>query len=155
MLSAMRARYVERRKRGPPQIIVEDADTAALDDIERARYGISRNRQARRQGFEHDETESIGAARENEHIGRGIKPRQGRVLPPPEKMRVGKTATQRGERRPLAHDELRARQVEAKKSRQILFLRDASDIEKDRPLELGQLVAHGRIEERGIDAAAA
>ena len=69
-----------------------------------------------------------------------------------EKMRIRKTALQLGARRPVADDDLRARQVEAQHRLQILFDRHAADVEKDRPRQTDR-AAIARMVERVIDAA--
>ena len=69
-------------------------------------------------------------------------------------MHIGKARFERRERRPLADDDFRARQIETEESGKVLFMRDTADIKKDRPLERRPLVTQFRIENRWIDAAA-
>src|SRR3546814_5656316 len=58
------------------EILAERADADAIDDVERARYWIGGDRQAARQGLQHDEAEGVGAAGEDEDVGGGVVRRQ-------------------------------------------------------------------------------
>ncbi|OLK90860.1 hypothetical protein IXO812_20895, partial [Xanthomonas oryzae pv. oryzae] len=65
-------RDAERFQAGMVQVLGEHADRRRADHVAGAGDRKSGNRQAARQGLEQHETERIGAAGENEHIGRGI-----------------------------------------------------------------------------------
>ena len=82
----------ERGQCGRAQILVEHAGAAVADHIERARHRIGRDRHARGERLEHHEAECVGAARKDEHVGGGIKPRELAVLAMAEEMRGGKAA---------------------------------------------------------------
>ena len=69
-----------------------------------------------------------------------------------EKVGIRKTPLQLARLRPVADDDLRARQIERQERRQVLFHREAADADENRA---GQIDCRGALgaEEVGIDAA--
>ena len=55
---------------------VEDAGRAVAHHVDRARHRIGRDRRAARHRFQHHEAERVGAAREHEHVGLPVVPRE-------------------------------------------------------------------------------
>ena len=61
---------------GGAQVLVERTDFRIGDHVERAGHGIGRDRHAGGQRLDHHQAERVGAAREDEAVGRGVARRQ-------------------------------------------------------------------------------
>ncbi len=129
------------REAGEPQILIETADRGITDNVARRRRWICRNRHAARQGFEQHQAERVGAAREHEHVGSGINPRQFLAMLAAEKHRVRIGPRQLRARRSVADHDFGAGQIELKKGLDILFHRQAPDGQEYRPRQIEHGVA--------------
>ena len=54
------------------QVLVQRSCFRVVDDVDRSRDGVRRDRQATRHGLEQHQAEGVGPAWKDEHIGRGI-----------------------------------------------------------------------------------
>ena len=134
-----------------PQILVEHA-CAGADHVDRPRYGKRRDRQAARQRFDEHDPECVGARGEDEHVGARIDVGQRFALLCAEKMRVRIAALKMAARRSVADDDSRARQVEIEQRLEVLFHRDPTDRQEDRPRQVERAL-RPRTVEGVIDAA--
>src|SRR5690606_24413173 len=130
----------------------DGAANAVADNVDRPGDRETGDRRATRQRLDYDIAERVGAAREDEDVGRGIDAGELVVRPVAEEMGVRISRLQPGEFRPLADDHLAAGQVEIEEGRQVFFHGDAADAEEDRPREI-ELATLVLIEVLDVDAA--
>src|ERR1700722_14729084 len=116
-----------------PQILVQCADWVIGDDILWASDRISRDWNAACQRFKLHDAECVSGARKEKHAGRGEVRGQNAVVQVTEKLRVGKPALQLFFLRPLADDNLSARQIERQKCVYVLLDRDAAERHENWP----------------------
>ena len=146
------ARNAESLKAGRFEILVEHANGIAADHIQWSRNGVCGNRNAAGQRLELNNAECVGSARKHKYVCRRKMRRQRFPFQLTEKVGIWKAALQLARLRALADDDLRARQIERQERRQVLFHREAADVDENRA---GQIDCRGarRAEEVGIDAA--
>src|SRR5437667_12676590 len=111
---------IEGGERGSSQVLIEAADAAIGDHVERARHRKCRDRDTGGERLKHNETERVGAARKHEDVGSGVVANEIRLVLEAGEMDSRITLTKRRELRAIADDDLRAGQVEIEKGRQVL-----------------------------------
>ena len=121
----------ERREGGLPQVPIEDSAAGGADHVERAGDRKGRDRQAGGQRLEQHDAEGVGEAREDEHVGGGIDPRQILARQGAEEAGLRISSLELAAGRAVADDDLRAGQIEAQEGLEVLLHGDAADIEED------------------------
>ena len=112
----------------------------------RPAHGKRRDRHARRHGLEQHHAEGVGAAREHEHVGRGVAFGERLAGLLAGEQHVGIARRQLLELRAAADHHLAAGQIEIEERVDVLLGRDASDVEEHRA---SPNMAHGaRAEQR-------
>src|SRR5579862_2656962 len=89
------ARYCQGSQGGSPEILVERANAAVANDIERTRNRIGGDRKAAGKRLQNDQAKRIGAARKDEDVGRGVERGERAVVAAPEEMRPRELPPQR------------------------------------------------------------
>ena len=130
---------------------IQHTHRIASDDIVRPGDREGRDRNAAGKRFELHDAERVRQARKYEDVGRCQMCGQGSILQQPEEPGVRETAFQLRFLRAFADDDLRAGQVERKKSFEVLFDGNPSDRDEDRPREVDRDGAV-RSEQIGVDA---
>lgn len=124
---------LQRPVRSPFEIAVERTRQTVIDDIDRARHRIRRDRHAARHRFEIHEAECIGETREDQHVRGGQM--RGEIFAEPI-ARIDGTRILRPQSRQLrtvTDDELRSSPRHAEKRVDVLLDRHAPDVGRDRP----------------------
>ena len=132
------------------RVFIQHADRIAADDIIRPGDREGRDRNAAGKRFKLHDAERVRQARKYEDVGRRQMCGQGAIFQQPEEPDVRETAFQLRFLRAFADDDLRAGQVERKKSFEILFDGNPSDRDEDRSREVDRDGAV-RPEQIGVD----
>ena len=142
---------------GIAQVLVQGGDVAAArhlwpHHIARAFHWVGGHGQPAGQGLQQDKAEGVGAAGKDKDIAAGIGAYQCFAGQVAEEFRVRVFLHQRGFRRAVADNHLGAGQIEGEEGLDVLFDRDAADIDPDGP-RIGVARIGKRTEALDIDAA--
>ena len=143
---------VQRAQAGGAQIVVERADRMIGDDVQRAGHRKRRDRRAAGQRFQLHDAESVGQAREHEHVGGRQMRGQFRALLLAEEFCLRIAPLEFRALRAVADHDLGARQVERQERFEILLDRDAAHGHEDRPRQIQRRRIVG-MKQIGVDAA--
>ena len=146
------ARNAECVETGCAQVIGERSDRAVPDHVARTGHRKCCNRNAAGKRLKLHDTECVGEAWKDEHIGRRDDASQFGSAAKAEEHRVGEAPAQFGFLWPLADDNLRARQLKREKRLEVLLNGDATRGQENRPrqTELNAVIRRKHIR---IDAA--
>jgi len=133
------------------QILMQHAGRRVGDHVLRSADRIGRNGHAARHGFQQDQAERVGEAREDEDVGRGVCLGQLLAVLRPGEDGVRVFLGEGSGLRPSPRQHLLARQIEGQECLDVLLNRDPADIEED-----GVLAEKADVpgpEKLGVDAA--
>src|SRR5882757_4707134 len=133
MAAAVGRIAIDRSQAGGAQVLVERTDFRIGNHVERARHRIARDRDAGGERLDHDQTERVGAAGEDEAVGLGIAHRQLVGVDRAEEARIPVAAFEILELRAAAYHPLGARQIEIEEGLDVLLDREPSGVEPDWP----------------------
>ena len=146
------ARDLKGAQAGVAQIIIKHGDLRIAHHIERTLHRIGGDGCAAGERFEQNKSECVGFAGENEHVAGAIGPHKIICGFFAEEFCVRIFVFEASACWAIADDDLGARQIERKKSLDVLLDRDATDIEPDRT-RVGKRWTQHRTELVDVDAA--
>ncbi len=121
------------------EIVVQHPGTAVGHDVQRSLDRKRRDRHAAGHGFQHDESQGVGARRKHEHVGCPVAADQIVAVAGTQEPGVGVSLCKLLPLRPVADDHLGARRVQGEKVLETLLHGNAPDVHLHRPRQVERL----------------